>query len=86
MSLAHHVNPDEIVQRLQDSHITPAGTTNLRAQKATEHITPYSSRYTSRTNIPKYKIPEDGAPGDTVYQMLQDELDLDGRTNLNLAR
>jgi len=36
--------------------------------------------------IPKYQIPQDGAPGDTVYAMIKDELDLDGRPTLNLAR
>lgn len=30
-------------------------------------------------------MPADGAPSDTVYQMLRDELDLDGRPNLNVA-
>jgi glutamate decarboxylase len=35
--------------------------------------------------IPKFEIPRDGAPGDTVYAMIRDELDLDGRPNLNLA-
>lgn len=33
----------------------------------------------------KHKIPQDGAPADAVHQMLKDELDLDGRPNLNLA-
>lgn len=48
-------------------------------------ITPYSSRYNSKTALTKHKIPKDGAPADAVYQMLKDELDLDGRPNLNLA-
>lgn len=30
-------------------------------------------------------IPKEGAPADAVHQMLKDELDLDGRPNLNLA-
>ena len=30
-------------------------------------------------------MPHDGAPADVVYQLLKDELDLDGRPNLNLA-
>ena len=44
------------------------------------------TRYEAQTSIPKFKIPDDGAPSDTVYYMLKDELDLDGRPNLNLAR
>ena len=31
-------------------------------------------------------MPKDGAPSDAVCQLLRDELDLDGRPNLNLAR
>lgn len=48
-------------------------------------MTPFSTPYASQRNIPKYQIPQDGAPADTVYEMLKDELDLDGRPNLNLA-
>lgn len=47
---------------------------------------PYSGPYESQRAIPKYKMPEDGAHGDTVYAMIRDELDLDGRPSLNLAR
>ncbi|KAF9879462.1 glutamate decarboxylase [Colletotrichum karsti] len=79
------VNPEEIVQRLQASHITPPGHTNLQSHATSAHIHPFDSRYTSQMNIPKYKIPEEGAPGDTVFQMIRDELDLDGKPNLNLA-
>ena len=52
---------------------------------ATSHITPYSTRYASKQEISKFKIPHNGAPADAVHQMLKDELDLDGRPNLNLA-
>lgn len=52
----------------------------------TSHITPYSTRYASKQEISKFEIPQDGAPADAVHQMLKDELDLDGRPNLNLAR
>ena len=48
-------------------------------------MTPYSSRYASQQEISKFKIPNEGAPADAVHQMLKDELDLDGRPNLNLA-
>ncbi|KAL0937547.1 glutamate decarboxylase [Colletotrichum truncatum] len=85
MPLASHVNPEEIVQRLQATHITPPGHFNLRSHATSAHIQPFDSRYTSQMNIPKYKIPDEGAPGDTVFQMIRDELDLDGKPNLNLA-
>lgn len=86
MSLAKHVDAEEIVQRLRASHITAPGHTNLVSQARAQHFQPFDSQYTSQENIPKYRIPEDGAPADTVYQMIKDELDLDGKPNLNLAR
>lgn len=49
-------------------------------------VTPYSTRYASKEEIPKFKIPRKGAPAAAVRQILEDELDLDGRPNLNLAR
>lgn len=85
MSLAKHVDAEEIVQRLRASHITAPGHTNLVSQARAQHFQPFDSQYTSQENIPKYRIPEDGAPADTVYQMIKDELDLDGKPNLNLA-
>ena len=49
-------------------------------------MTPYSTRYSSGQEISKYRIPQEGVDGAAVHQMLKDELDLDGRPNLNLAR
>lgn len=59
---------------------------HVHTKGGTSYITPYSTRYASRQEISKFKIPDDGAPADAVHQMLKDELDLDGRPNLNLAR
>ncbi|EAQ89769.1 hypothetical protein CHGG_06388 [Chaetomium globosum CBS 148.51] len=82
MSLSRHVNPEDIIQHLQNLRI-PAESGSSTGQTA--HLTPFSTPYASQRDIPKYQIPRDGAPGDTVYEMLKDELDLDGRPNLNLA-
>ncbi|KAI1161493.1 glutamate decarboxylase [Nemania serpens] len=84
MSLARHIDPEELVERLHDAHITEGGK-QLRQLTTTSHLTPYGSRYASEISVPKYRIPEDGAPADTVYQLIRDELDLDGKPNLNLA-
>lgn len=54
-------------------------------ERSFTHTTPYSSRYASKQELSKFRIPHDGAPADAVHQMLKDELDLDGRPNLNLA-
>jgi glutamate decarboxylase len=47
-------------------------------------LTPYSGKY-SISELAKHIIPKDGAPAEGVAQMIRDELDLDGRPNLNLA-
>ncbi|KAI1748117.1 glutamate decarboxylase [Xylaria castorea] len=84
MPLARHVDPEEIVGRLHDAHLTEGGK-KLRKLTKTSHLTPYGSRYASQVEVPKYSLPENGAPADTVYQLIKDELELDGRPNLNLA-
>jgi hypothetical protein len=63
-----------------------AGQKHVHTKGGIAHITPYSTRYASKQEISKFEIPEVGAPADSVHQMLKDELDLDGRPNLNLAR
>ncbi|QIX01077.1 hypothetical protein AMS68_006594 [Peltaster fructicola] len=82
--LATHIDPDEIIQKLHDD---PQSGGHHRAgiKSSISHTTPYSSRYNSQSALSKFKIPHDGAPADAVHQMIKDELDLDGRTNLNLA-
>jgi glutamate decarboxylase len=73
------------VERLHDAHLSEGGR-HLRQLTTTSHLTPYGTKYASEVTVPKYRIPEQGAPADTVYQLIRDELDLDGRPNLNLAR
>ncbi|KAL8815965.1 MAG: hypothetical protein Q9223_004957 [Gallowayella weberi] len=85
MSLARHVDPDTLIQALHD-HPSKAHKHHFQTKSATSTVTPYSSRYASQQEISKFVIPQQGAPADAVHQMLKDELDLDGRPNLNLAR
>jgi glutamate decarboxylase len=49
------------------------------------HDVPYLSRYGADIDVPKYKMPSQGIDGKAAYQILHDELDLDGSENLNLA-
>jgi glutamate decarboxylase len=46
---------------------------------------PYSSRYGTTEDIPKYRLPDDGINANAAYQLIHDELDFDGKPNLNLA-
>lgn len=66
-------------------HMSEASQKHVHTHGGTSHITPYSTRYATKQEISKFKIPHKGAPADAVHQMLKDELDLDGRPNLNLA-
>ncbi|PKS09471.1 hypothetical protein jhhlp_004087 [Lomentospora prolificans] len=79
--LSRHVNPDEIVNHLRE---VTAGLSHP-ASRPNRHITPYSSQYTAQAPIPKFRLPEEGASADTVYQMIHDEMNLDGKPDLNLA-
>ncbi|KAL6705500.1 glutamate decarboxylase gad1 [Coniothyrium glycines] len=84
MPLARHVDPDELIETLRD-HPVHKATRDHGKNRSVSHITPYSSRYAAGTELSKFKIPHDGAPADVVHQLLKDELDLDGRPQLNLA-
>ncbi|KAL9581501.1 MAG: hypothetical protein Q9203_005867 [Teloschistes exilis] len=84
MALARHVDPDTLMQELHD-HPSKTHKHHFQTKTATSSVTPYSSRYASQQEISKFIIPQQGAPADAVHQMLKDELDLDGRPNLNLA-
>lgn len=75
MPLARHVDPDELIKSLRDHPIHKA---SVNKDRFTSHITPYSSRYASSTELSKFQIPHDGAPAEVVHQLLKDELDLDG--------
>lgn len=82
--LARHVDPDSLIKELQE-HPNAPHKRGIHTNHAVSHITPYSSRYNSSQELSKFRIPKHGAPADAVHQMLKDELDLDGRPNLNLA-
>uniref|UniRef100_A0A1J3JJH9 Glutamate decarboxylase n=1 Tax=Noccaea caerulescens TaxID=107243 RepID=A0A1J3JJH9_NOCCA len=44
----------------------------------------FASRYV-RTSLPRFKMPENSMPKDAAYQIINDELMLDGNPRLNLA-
>ncbi|CAO1599322.1 glutamate decarboxylase gad1 [Xanthoria calcicola] len=84
MPLARHVDPDSLIQAIHDNP-SKAHKHHFQTKSATSTVTPYSTRYASQQEISKFRIPQQGAPAEAVHQMLKDELDLDGRPNLNLA-
>ena len=48
------------------------------------HASTYSTRYFS-SPVPKYEMPEAGMPANAAYQLVHDEMNLDGNPSLNLA-
>lgn len=71
--------------KLIHDHPEEAHRRHIHTKQSLNHTTPYSTKYSSQQELSKFTIPQDGAPADSVHQMLKDELDLDGRPNLNLA-
>jgi len=67
-------------------HTRHAGTSRARSDEDTGETvaTAYASRYTT-TEIPKYRLAEEGVPSDVAYQLIKDEMNLDGNPELNLA-
>ena len=48
------------------------------------HSSTYSTKYFGK-EIPKYELPENEMPADAAYQLIHDELNMDGNPSLNLA-
>ncbi|KAI0395571.1 glutamate decarboxylase [Xylariaceae sp. FL0594] len=89
MPLARHIDPEDLIEKLSHVNLGEGDehreAKQLRKSMATSHLTPYGTKYASKAEVPKYRLPKEGAPADSVYQLIRDELDLDGRPNLNLA-
>lgn len=58
-------------------------TTTISDSNERLHCT-FASRY-ARTSLPRFKIPEGSMPKEAAYQIVNDELMLDGNPRLNLA-
>ncbi len=53
-------------------------------EKENEESTIYGSRYFTK-DVPKYVMPDEGMPARAAYQLINDEMNLDGNPALNLA-
>ncbi|KAK4686768.1 glutamate decarboxylase, partial [Tremellales sp. Uapishka_1] len=80
MALGKHVDTDQLIRDAKDHPVRKhiGGRVDL-------HELPYASRYDVDFEVPKYKMPEKGVDGKVAYQILHDELELDGNPNMNLA-
>lgn len=79
--LSKHINPDRLIRESKDkkSHHHHLTGTNVNS---ISH--PYGARYGTES-IPKFHLPSKGASAETAYQLIHDELTLDGNPSLNLA-
>ncbi|WRT63420.1 glutamate decarboxylase [Kwoniella shivajii] len=81
MALAHHVDAEKIISESRDHPVRK----HTHDRKATLLDIPYTSRYDVETELPRFSIPETGVNAKVSYQLLHDELLLDGNPNMNLA-
>lgn len=84
MSLSKHVSSGKLISQLQQN--LPGNSGMFRAQYQEHHgfIGAYTSDYATKP-IPKFRIPATGANSETCYQLIKDDLELDGKPSLNLA-
>ncbi|VVT51878.1 uncharacterized protein SAPINGB_P003243 [Magnusiomyces paraingens] len=97
MPLSEHVPYEKILADLQDN--SPGYSQRFRRQSIVDNglvsdvpkdnsntsiFNPYESFY-SINPIAKFHVPKSGANGQTVAQLIRDDLDLDGKPALNLA-
>ncbi|KAG6861714.1 hypothetical protein C0995_012718 [Termitomyces sp. Mi166 len=81
MALSNHVNPDHLIRTSRDKKPHYHGLTKANLNEV-HHA--YGSRYGTNP-VPKYKIASKGLPAAATYQIIHDELSLDGSPVLNLA-
>ncbi|KAI0674361.1 glutamate decarboxylase [Trametes maxima] len=81
MALSKHLNPDKLVQDALDNKGP-----GIHIHSSTNHhaVHAYGARYGTQP-IPKYRLPSKGVGAETAYQLIHDELSLDGTPALNLA-
>ncbi|KIR57851.1 glutamate decarboxylase [Cryptococcus bacillisporus CA1873] len=80
MALSQHVDADKLIEECKDHPIK-----RHLAHKAALYDIPYTSRYEVEDDVPRYSIPNKGVNARATYQLLHDELMLDGNPNMNLA-
>ncbi|KAF9574254.1 hypothetical protein EC968_007023 [Mortierella alpina] len=77
--LHKHVDSEELLRHAKESP------TARRVGKSRNiHSLAYGSRYATQ-DIPKFRLPDQSTEAQAAYQLIHDELELDGRPNMNLA-
>ncbi|CEL60368.1 glutamate decarboxylase [Rhizoctonia solani AG-1 IB] len=85
MSLSRHLDADTILaQAVDHPHRKHVHHSRSDKQRREIHDGAYSSRFATE-QLPKFSIPSTGVSAHAAYQLVHDELDLDGTPSLNLA-
>ncbi|KAF9036705.1 glutamate decarboxylase [Panaeolus papilionaceus] len=82
MALSKNVDADKIIKESHDRK--RAKIQAATSIKVPHNITSYGDRYATQA-IPKYHIASQGVSADAAYQLIHDELSLDGSALLNFA-
>ncbi|KAG0144876.1 hypothetical protein CROQUDRAFT_659426 [Cronartium quercuum f. sp. fusiforme G11] len=80
MSLSKHVKPEQLLNSIKAHKYRKL----IERENQHEISSPYAARYITEA-LPKYQFPEKGVDADVAYQIIHDNLGLDGRENANLA-
>lgn len=81
MALSKHVDVESITFELRKQAQELSG---KAASRPGIHSLAFASRFTDK-DIPKYEMPEKSTPANAVYQLIKDELELEGRPIQNMA-
>ncbi|KAF9438573.1 hypothetical protein BGZ76_006793 [Entomortierella beljakovae] len=76
--LQKHIVLEDVIKHARKSSV------HHMIGKGNKYNFPYGSRYTT-DEIPKFKLPDGPTAAPAAYQLIHDELDTDGRPNMNLA-
>lgn len=81
--LHKHIDVDSLMEKTRRQENRANGFGSIR-ENPELHSMAYGSRYAT-TEIPKYSLPEKSSVPQVAYQLVHDELELDGRPTMNCA-
>lgn len=84
MTLSKHVSSGKLLAKLQKDSPGTSGQYRRAGHEVQAVGSAYSSEYATRA-LPKFRIPEEGSSSSACYQLIKDDLELDGKPSLNLA-
>lgn len=84
MPLSMSLDPDKVMKKAQED-CSEGITAMIDSSNVSQfHTFAHAGRY-AIDPIPKYTLPEKGIPAEAAYQLVTDEVQLDGKPSLNLA-